>query len=188
MFYVIADAQRLGLDLRPAHGRKLARVGEMIRAAAAEQLPVVHPENPEIRGISISQLWGPATRHDSAGRNAVVVSTGVLDWNDPDTWTGAVDRSPCGTGTCARMAVLYERGELGLNEDFRYESVHGTVFTGKLEREASVGPYRAVVPSLTGTAWITGINQYVVDPSDPFPEGFRVGDIWGKIDDSVPGT
>ena len=186
MFYVIADAKQLGLELTPGNGRRLARVGEMIRAAAAEQLPVVHPENPDIRGISISQLQGPATRPDRAGRNAVVVSTGPLDWNDPDTWTGAIDRSPCGTGTCARMAVLYERGELGLNEVFRYESVLGTVFTGKLEREARVGSYRAIVPSLTGTAWITGINQYVVDPSDPFPEGFRVGDIWGKIDDSVP--
>jgi proline racemase len=186
MFYVIADAARLGLDLTPANGRRLARVGEMIRAAAAEQVPVEHPENPEISGISISQLAGPPSGPGASGRNVVVVSTGPLDWDNADTWTGAIDRSPCGTGTCARMATLFERGALGLNEAFRYESILGTVFIGKLVRETTVGPYRAVVPTLTGTAWITGVNQYVVDPSDPFPEGFRVGDIWGEIEGKGP--
>jgi proline racemase len=183
MFYVIADAERLGLRLTPDNGRELARVGEMLRAAAAEQLPVTHPENPRIQGVSISQLSGLADRPDAHRKNVVVVSTGALDWDRPDTWTGAIDRSPCGTGTCAKMATLYERGELGLNQEFRHEGILGTVFTGRLIRETTVGSYRAVVPTLTGTAWITGTTQYVVDPSDPFPEGFRVGDIWGQAGD-----
>jgi len=183
MFYVIADAEQLGLRLTPDNGRQLARVGEMLRAAAADQLPVTHPENPRIQGVSISQLSGPADRPDAHRKNVVVVSTGALDWDRPDTWTGAIDRSPCGTGTCAKMATLYERGELGLNQEFRHEGILGTVFTGRLIREATVGSYRAVVPTLTGTAWITGIAQYVVDPSDPFPEGFMVGDIWGQAGD-----
>jgi proline racemase len=183
MFYVIADAERLGLRLTPDNGRELARVGEMLRAAAAEQLPVSHPENPRIHGVSISQLSGPADRPDAHRKNVVVVSTGALDWDRPDTWTGAIDRSPCGTGTCAKMATLYERGELGLNQEFRHEGILGTVFTGRLIREATVGSYRAVVPTLTGTAWITGSGQYTVDPSDPFPEGFTVGDIWGQAGD-----
>jgi len=183
MFYVIADAKRLGLRLSPDNGRELTRVGEMLRAAAAEQLPVSHPENPRIQGVSISQLSGTADRADAHRKNVVVVSTGTLDWERPDTWTGAIDRSPCGTGTCAKMATLYERGELGLNQDFRHEGILGTVFTGRLIRETTIGSYRAVVPTLTGTGWITGFNQYTVDPSDPFPEGFTVGDIWGRVAD-----
>jgi proline racemase len=128
--------------------------------------------------VTIAQLSGPAVSPGNHRRNAVIVSTGTLDWNRPSTWTGALDRSPCGTGTCAKMATLHARGRLALNEPFRHEGVLGTVFTGRLVEETSVGPYRAVVPELTGTAWITGIAQYVVDPTDPFPDGFTVGDIW----------
>jgi proline racemase len=183
MFYVIADADALGLRLVPEEGRALARVGEMLRAAAREQLPVTHPEYPEVSGVSISQLSGQPKLPDSARRNVVVVSTGALDWERPDTWTGAIDRSPCGTGTCAKMAVLHARGELALDEPFRHEGILDTVFTGRLVRETTVGPYRAVVPELTGSAWITGRAEYQLDDDDPFPEGFRVGDLWGAIGD-----
>ena len=78
------------------------------------------------------------------------------------------------------MATLHARGELALHTPFRHEGVLGTVFTGRLLEETIVGPYRAVVPELSGQAWITGFAQYVVDPDDPFPEGFTVGDIWGS--------
>jgi proline racemase len=179
MFYVIADAGAFGLRLTPDEGRDIARIGEMIKAATREQLPVVHPDNPEIAGVSIAQLSGPPHDPANACRNAVVVSTGQLEWDRPATWTGALDRSPCGTGTCAKMAVLRAKGRLGLQQDFRHEGVLGTVFTGRLEEDTSVGPYPAVVPTLSGRAWITGFAQYVLDPDDPFPEGFTVGDIWG---------
>ena len=76
------------------------------------------------------------------------------------------------------MAALHARGQLPLDQDFRHEGILGTVFTGRLRRGDAVGPYPAVVPTLSGQAWITGIAQYVVDPDDPFPEGFTVGDIW----------
>ncbi len=178
MFYVIADAAALGLRLTPDEGRDIVRVGEMVKAAAREQLPVVHPEQPGFAGITIAQLAGPPSGPHADARNAVVVSTGTLDWSRPSTWTGAIDRSPCGTGTCARMATLYARGRLPLHQDFRHEGVLGTVFTGCLVEETMVGPYRAVVPTLGGQAWITGMSSYVVDPSDPFPDGFTVGDIW----------
>ena len=115
----------------------------------------------------------------TAVENAVVMSSGELDWERPETWTGALDRSPCGTGSYAKMAVLHARGELGLDEAFVYEGVLGTLFVSRLVEETRVGPYDAVVPTLSGQAWITGISQYVLDPEDPFPEGFRVGDIWG---------
>jgi len=178
MFYVIAEAAPFGLRLTPDEGRDIVRISEMIKAAAQEQLPVVHPEQPGFAGVTIAELSGPASRPDAHLKNAVTVSTGKLDWDRPATWTGAIDRSPCGTGTCAKMAALYAKGRLKLNEDFRHEGILGTVFTGRLIGETKVGQYPAVIPTLAGQAWITGFSSYVVDPDDPFPEGFTVGDIW----------
>jgi proline racemase len=165
MFYVIADAHPFGLTLTPNEAHETVRIAELIKAAAQEQLPVVHPENPEIRGISIAELTLP-------NKNNVVVSTGSL---------GCLDRSPCGTGTCARMAVLHAKGQLPLHQDYVHEGVLGTTFTGRLISETKVGPYHAVVPTLTGQGWITGFSSYVLDPTDPFPAGFTVGDIWGSV-------
>jgi proline racemase len=179
MFYVIADAAQLGMRVAPDQARDLVRVAEMIKAATQEQLPVAHPENPEIAGVTIAQISGEPVRPGAHRKNAVVVSTGKLDWDRPATWTGALDRSPCGTGTCAKMAALHAKGQLGLNQDFVHEGILGTVFTGRLLEETTVGPYRGVVPTLSGQAWIIGFAQYVLDPEDPFPEGFTVGDIWG---------
>jgi proline racemase len=178
MFYVIADGGQFGLRIAPDEGGEIVRIGEMIKTAAREQLAAVHPENPEISGVSISELTGPPTNPDAVAKNAVTVATGTVDWNRPETWTGVLDRSPCGTGTCARMAVLHAKGELSLNQDFPHEGILGTIFTGRLIRETSVGEYPAVVPTLAGAAWITGFAQYVVDPEDPFPNGFTTGDIW----------
>jgi proline racemase len=178
MFYAIAEASHLGLSLTPDEGGDIVRVSEMIRAAADEQLTVQHPEIPEFNGITISQLSGPPSLLDAHRKNVVTVSTGEVDWKRPATWRGAIDRSPCGTGTCAKMAVMHAKGELGLGQDFRHEGILGTVFTGRLISETKVGPYRAVVPTLSGQAWITGFNNYVLDPDDPFPQGFTVGDIW----------
>jgi proline racemase len=178
MFYVIADASRFGLRLTPDEGADIVRIGEMIKAAAREQCPIVHPEQPGFDGVTIAQLSGPALQDDADWQNAVIVSTGELDWTRPSTWTGALDRSPCGTGTCAKMATLHARGKLPLHRDFRHAGVLGTVFTGRLIEETTVGSYRAVVPTLGGQAWITGMATYVLDPDDPFPEGFTIGDIW----------
>jgi len=178
MFYVIAEASQVGLRLEPEEGRGIVRIGEMVKAAAREQLPATHPENPVIEGVTISQLWGPARDPDASRRNAVVVSTGTLDWSRPETWTGAIDRSPCGTGTCAAMAVLHAKGELGMDADFVHEGILGTRFVGRLVEETTVGDLPAVVPTLSGQAWITGSAEYVLDETDPFPEGFTLGDIW----------
>jgi len=178
MFYVIADAAPLGFGLRPDEARDIARVAEMIKAATRDQLYVFHPENPEISDITVAQLSGPPIHPGSHARNAVVVSTGKLDWERPASWTGALDRSPCGTGTCAKMAALHAKGKLPLGQDFVHEGILGTTFTGRLVEETRIGEYFGVVPALSGQAWITGFAQYVLDPSDPFPEGFTLGDIW----------
>ena len=180
MFYVIADAASVGLSLTPDEGKDICRIGEMIKAATREQLPVVHPENSGIAGVTIAEFSAPAVRSDAAMKNTVVVSSGALDWDRPDTWTGVLDRSPCGTGTCAKMATLHARGRLGLNQDFPHEGILGTLFTGRLVWETRVGQYPAVIPTITGQAWIYAITQYVMDAEDPFTEGFTVGDIWGK--------
>jgi proline racemase len=178
MFYVIAEAAQFGLRLTPDEGRDIARIGETIRLAANEQLEVQHPEVAEFRGITISQLTAPPTHPQAHAKNAVTVATGHPEWGRPSSFTGALDRSPCGTGTCARMATLYARGRLRLNEDFRHEGILGTIFTGRLLEETQVGPYPAVVPAISGQAWITGFANYLVDPTDPLAEGFTVGDIW----------
>ena len=180
MFYVIADAEPLGLKIVPEQARDLVRVGEMIKAAAREQLPVTHPLNPQINGITIAQLSGPSGDPLVSRRNAVVVSTGELDWNNPSSWTGTLDRSPCGTGTCAKMACLHAKGQLPLAQDFVHQGILGTTFTGRLIAETTVGSYSAAVPTIRGRAWITGFAEYVLDPDDPFPQGFTVQDLWGN--------
>jgi len=178
MFYVIAAAEPLGLRIEPGQARALVRAGEMIKAATQEQYPVRHPENDDITGPTIAQLSAAPTRAGSDWANTVIVSTGKLDWTRPETWTGTLDRSPCGTGTCAKMATLHARGELSLGRDFVHAGILGTTFTGRLVRETQVGPYPAVVPTISGQAWITGFAQYVLDPTDPFPQGYTVGDLW----------
>src|SRR5262245_32337948 len=179
MFYVIAEAAQLGLRLTPDEGREIVRIGEMIKAAAREQLPVVHPENPGIAGVTIAQLTAPPTSPQAVAKNTVIVSTGMLDWEKPSSWTGTLDRSPCGTGTCARMAALHAKGKLFLQQDFPHEGILGTIFTGRLIAETQVGPYPAVIPTLSGRAWITGYAQEVVDAAEQYPKGFTVGDLWG---------
>lgn len=178
MFYVMSDATQFGLHLVPEEGGEIVRIGEMIKAAAQEQLPVTHPKQPGFTGITIGQLSAPSMNPNAHLKNAVIVSTGKLDWNRRETWKGVIDRSPCGTGTCAKMAALYAKGELGLNENFCHEGILGTIFTGRLIEETQVGKFKAVVPTLSGQAWITGMSSYMIDAEDPFPEGFTVSDIW----------
>ena len=178
MFYAIADGDALGVDLSASNGAEIARVSEMIRAATFEQMPVRHPVHAELTGPTISQLSGRPSNPGAHYRNAVTVSTGTLDWSRPETWTGALDRCPCGTGTSAKMAVLHARGELLIGEDFVHEGPLGTTFTGRIIEETSVGPYAAIVPEISGQGWITGRGEYLLDETDPFPEGFKVGDIW----------
>lgn len=181
MLYVLFDGAQVGLRVTADEGADCIRIGEMVKAATREQSPVVHPHHPEITGPTIALIAGEPTRSDAHGKNTVVISSGSFDWEKPSTWTGVLDRSACGTGTCARMAVLHARGQLGLHQDYVHESIIGTTFTGRLIAETTVGPYPAVVPTISGQAWIYGISQYLVDPTDPFPEGYTVGDIWGGV-------
>jgi proline racemase len=178
MFYVIADVRQFdGLQLLPEQGKELTRVSSLILRAAQDQLQVAHPHYPGI-GITISQLSGPTDNPDADWRNAVTMASGPVSFDDPSTWTGALDRCPCGTGTCAKMAVLHAKGELKLNQPFRHEGLLGNVYTGNLVKEVEIGGRLGVVPTIGGQAWIYGFSNYVLDPADPFANGFTVGDLW----------
>ena len=178
MFYAIADVRQFpGLELIPEHGKEIDRISSMIRQAAIEQLPVAHPDYPGV-GITISQLSGPTDDPDADWKNAVTMASGDFSWDNPSTWTGALDRCPCGTGTCAKMAVLHAKGELPLHRDFRHQGLLGNVYTGQLVEEVTIGGRAAVVPTVSGKSWIYGINTIVLDHDDPFTEGFTVGDTW----------
>jgi proline racemase len=182
-FYVQARAADLGVDLGPDHAPAIARAGMALLAAAREQVPVVHPEQPEVNEISLVMLHGPADLPGISGRNSVVLPAGRITLGDPASWRGTLDRSPCGTGTSARMAALHARGELGLHVPFVHQGVLGTTFRGVLHSRTTVGDYPAVVPSIQGRAWITGYVQHVLQPDDPFPTGLTVGDIWSTVSD-----
>ena len=159
-----------GIAHHADEGADIVRLGEMIKAAAREQLPAVHPDNPAIDGVtsrSFRQRRPRRAAHEKHGHHL----DRHFDWDNPATWTGVLDRSACGPGTCAKMATLHAKGRLALNTDFVHESILGTTFTGRLIEETRVGPYPAVVPTITGQAWIYGISQYLVDPTDPSPRG-----------------
>ncbi|HLX19960.1 MAG TPA: proline racemase family protein [Gaiellaceae bacterium] len=166
MWYAIADAHALGFALEPSEARELSRVGELIRVAAREQLPCAHPDNPEIAGVSIVEIAERWQGVDAVSRNAVVVAPGRLD------------RSATGTGLSARMAALHARGLMRTGDSMTHASVIGSTFDGRIVSETTVGDRTAIVPAIRGSAWITGITQVFVDPSDPFPEGYLLSDTW----------
>ena len=166
MWYAIADAHELGFTLEPSEARELSLTGERIRAAAREQLPCVHPENPAIAGVSIVQIAEPWQGVGAVSRNAVTVAP------------GRIDRSATGTGLSARMAALHARGLMHVGETMTHASVLGSSFDGRIVSETAVGDRPAIVPAIRGSAWITGITHVVVDPTDPFPEGYLLNDTW----------
>jgi proline racemase len=167
MFYAIVDATKLGFSVVAEEARELAVLGERVRLAARAQLSVVHPDNPEISGVSIVQLNRPFAGVGKITRNTCIVAP------------GRSDRSPTGTGTCARMAVLHARGQMQAGDTMIHESLIGSRFTGKIVAETTVAGRPAIVPTIGGRAWITGFHTYLIDPADPWPAGFQVADMMG---------
>jgi proline racemase len=167
MFFALVDAHRLGFSITPDEARDLAVLGEKIRCAAREQYAVVHPENAQISGVSIVQFDAPFNGAGTVSRNTCIVAP------------GRSDRSPTGTGTSARMAVLHARGQLAVGQSFIHESIIGSRFVGTITGEARLKDRPAIATTIKGRAFVTGILTYLCDPDDPFPEGFVVGDTWG---------
>ncbi len=170
MMFALVDVSTIGYSLEDHYknGVKLVELGEKIKAAVREHITPVHPENPAIRGVTNLVFTTPLT---TGHRGKVTQNTAVV-------MPGRLDRSPCGTGTCARMAVLHARGLLSVGESWINTSIIGTEFTGRVVKTTKVGEYDAIVPAIKGRGWITSFKQVVLDPEDPFPEGFRVGDSW----------
>ena len=159
-FYALVEAAPLGLRLEPEEANRLVEVGERIRRAIEARVPLVHPGMPEARGLLYIQFYEPARRPDALYRNAVVVAPAGLD------------RSPCGTGTSARLANLHARGRLGVGGTIGHESIIGTLFTGRIAALTDVAGTPAVVPEITGRAWMMGQGTLVLRAGDPFPGGF----------------
>lgn len=168
-FFAIVDSRAMGFALTRTEARELVEMGETIKTAVVEQHPVAHPENPDIHTVTFTEFAAPL-EVDSAGRksgrNAVVISP------------GKIDRSPCGTGSSARLAVLHARRDIAVGETFLSHSPIDTEFRCRILDTTSVGGSPAILPEFAGRAWITGMHEYGLDPTDPFPEGYILSDTW----------
>jgi proline racemase len=169
--FVIADAHDLGFALTADEARDLAETGMRITSAANEQLGFQHPELAGWDHISFCQIAAPVVIEDgiATGLNAVAIRP------------GKIDRSPTGTGCSARMAVLHARGVLKVGDVFVGRSIIGSEFRCRIEEETTVAGRSAILPSVTGRAWITGTMQWMLDPDDPWPSGYRLSDTWPSL-------
>ncbi|WP_193337104.1 trans-3-hydroxy-L-proline dehydratase [Devosia beringensis] len=169
--FVIADARALGFAIVADEARELAETGIRITRAANEQLGFTHPTNADWAHISFCQLAGPLETVDGmlSGANAVAIQP------------GKIDRSPTGTGCSARMAVLQARGLMGVGDQYLARSIIGSTFHCRLEALTDLAGKPAIIPTITGRAWITGTRQEMLDPADPWPAGYRLSDTWPRI-------
>lgn len=167
--FVVVEAQALGFDLVEDEAGELARLGVRITQAANEQLGFSHPENPEWDHISFCAFCGPVTPTATGmrGKSAVAIRP------------GKIDRSPTGTAVSARMALMAARKQLTFGQTFEAVSIINSTFTGRIVGEAQVAGRPAILPEITGRGWITGIHQHMLDPDDPWPQGYRLKDTWG---------
>ncbi|CDX52893.1 conserved hypothetical protein [Mesorhizobium plurifarium] len=171
MTYAIVDAKQFGFDLVASEGRRLSDLGQEIKAAAAAQIPVSHPLNPELPGITQTMFVTPIIRSERGveSKNAVIVSP------------GRIDRCPCGTGTSARLAVMHAKSEIAEGEHFTHKSLIDSVFTGEILATTTVGPYSAVIPAVSGRTWITAKCSYILEQDDPYPAGYAITDTWPEM-------
>lgn len=166
-FFALINAQQIGLDIDTSNMEALLDMGIRIRDAAQAQLSVRHPELEFTNRIDCVEFCGPTKRLEDGSlfaRNTVILGNRTMD------------RSPCGTGTCAKMAVLHAKGELKVNERFVSESIISTHFVGQIMSETLVGDIKSILPRITGRAYLTGYHQFVLDPEDPFQHGFNLSD------------
>jgi len=161
-FYALVDAADIGLEILPENVAGLTQLGMEIKRAVDQEIEVVHPDEPELCGIYGTIISEPPRTAGGDGRNITIYAD------------GAVDRSPCGTGTSAKLACLYADGRIALGQPYVHESVIGTTFTGRVLEETSVGPYPAVETEIAGRGFLTGFQQFVVDPEDVTAGGFLV--------------
>ena len=169
--FVVVKASDLGFTLAQDEARDIAQTGIKITNAANQQLGFNHPKNQDWDHISFCQIVAPVeeVKGIKTGKNAVAIQP------------GKIDRSPCGTGCSARLAILNARGEIAVGEPFVGRSIIESRFECRIEAKTRVGKIEGVVPSLRGRAWITGTHQHLLDPDDPWPAGYRLSDTWPVI-------
>lgn len=169
--FVIVEASQLGFDLTPDEARELAETGIRITNAANEQLGFHHPDNADWNHLSFCQITAPLKKENNRliGRNTVAIQPGKLD------------RCPTGTGCSARMALLYQQGKLSVGDHYIGESIIGSRFHCTIDAATSVGGRPAIYPQISGQAWITGTYQYFLEPTDPWPQGYKVADTWPRF-------
>jgi len=169
--FVIVDAQALGFAITPDEARDIAVTGTKITNAANQQLGFTHPLNPDWSHISFCQIAAPVKTVDGikTAANAVAIKPGKLD------------RSPCGTGVSARMAVLQAKGQMSVGEKFVGLSIIKSRFDGQILETVKLGDKQAIIPTISGRAWITGTHQHMLDPDDPWPGGYKLSDTWPNL-------
>ncbi|SPF75228.1 Trans-3-hydroxy-L-proline dehydratase [Aliiroseovarius pelagivivens] len=167
--FVVVEAADLGFNITDDEAKDIARLGVQITNAANEQLGFSHPENPEWDHISFCAFAGPLSKTNTGfqGKSAVAIQP------------GKVDRSPTGTAVSARMALMAAKGQMEMGQSFEAISIIGSQFTGQIVGHAQVGQRPAIIPEISGRAWITGTHQHMLDPEDPWPGGYRLSDTWG---------
>jgi len=169
--FVVVDAAALGFNLVASEAKALAELGVVITNAANDQLTFLHPTNPDWRHFSFCLFSGPVTREGNHLTTAAAVAI----------QPGKIDRSPTGTAASARMALLHARGEMQVGETFTARSIINSEFHGRIVETTTLGETQAIIPEITGRAWITGTHQHMLDPDDPWPEGYRLSDTWPEV-------
>ncbi|SIQ68677.1 proline racemase [Rhizobium sp. RU20A] len=165
IFYALVDVAQIGTTIEKANARKLVDAGMMLKDLINKQIPVVHPEIPEISGVAYVMF------RDVEPDGTVRTSTTM--------WPGRIDRSPCGTGNSANLAVLHARGKAKVGDSFLSRSIIGSQFEVGLSAETTVAGRPAIIPTITGRGWTFGLHQVSLDPFDPLAEGFAMTDTWG---------
>ncbi|WML24701.1 proline racemase family protein [Neobacillus sp. OS1-33] len=159
-FYGIIDAKSVGLELTPENASKIIEIGIKIRNTINEKTDIVHPQYPFIRGLTHIEFFTEPTHEEADVKNAVIVPP------------GGIDRSPCGTGTSAKLSVLYSKKEIGIDEEFVHESIVGSLFRGRVLETTDVQGVEAVITRITGSAWLMGMHRFFYNEEDPLKEGF----------------
>lgn len=159
-FFVIIHASELGLEIKPEFASKISEIGMTVLNKVNETIKMEHPTLSHIKTADLIEIYDKPTHPDATHKNVVVFGD------------GQIDRSPCGTGTSAKVATLFAKGELAVGESIVYESILGTLFTGKVLRETELAGYQAIIPEVSGSAYITGFNTFLFDPEDPLSDGF----------------
>ncbi len=159
-FFAIVHASQLGLKVEPKNTQKLTEIALKMRDIINETIEIKHPTLNHIKTVDLIEIYDDPTHPEATYKNVVIFGQ------------GQVDRSPCGTGTSAKLATLYSKGELKEGELFVYESILGTLFKGRIVGTTNIEEYKGIIPEITGAAFITGFNHFVIDPEDPVKYGF----------------